>query len=229
MTKRLRPLAAGILAGGAVIAYDVLAHHVSAGPGAAPWTILLSLLPATLLLLELLHRRLGLVAAVLGGVATIGAAALLWPLLRGNLTHLYLAQYLGTNLALGAYFGRSLLHGRTPVCTTFATVLRPVSSPLVRRYTRQVTVVWTAFFLSSASMSVLLYLFAPITVWSLFTNLLYLPSLALMFIVEGQVRRRVLPPEDRHGIVASVRAYFASTRTPPPPVPDPDLPPRMSR
>ena len=50
-------------------------------------------------------------------------------------------------------------------------------------------------------------------IWSAFSNLFYLPSVALMFIVEGLIRRLVLPPEERHGIVESIRAYAASTRS----------------
>ena len=226
MTRRPGPLAGALLAGGAILAYDVLAHYVSASPDAAPWVALLTLLPASILLIELVHRRLGLIVALLGGLAGVGGALLAWPLVRDNLPHLYLLQYLGTNLALASYFGHSLLGGRTPACTTFAMVLHPSPSPTVIRYTRQVTLAWTLFFLASAGTSMLLYLLAPITLWSAFTNLFYLPSLALMFIVEGLVRRKRLPPEERHGIIASVKAYMTASRTPP--ITDPDLPPRIS-
>jgi hypothetical protein len=33
-----------------------------------------------------------------------------------------------------------------------------------------------------------------------------------MFVVEGLVRRLALPREERHGVIASLRAYQASTR-----------------
>lgn len=228
MKRRPGPLVTGLLAGSAIVAYDALAHYVSTYPDAAPWAALLSLLPATALLAELLHRRFGLPAALLGGLASIGFALLVWPLVRDNLTHLYLLQYLGTNLALASYFGQSLLGDRTPTCTTFAMLLHPSPSATVVRYTRQVTLAWTVFFFASACISILLYLFAPIALWSAFTNLFYLPSLALMFIGEGLVRRKRLPPEERHGIIASVKAYMTATRTPPPPITEPDLPPRIS-
>ena len=227
MTRRPGPLATGLLAGSAIVAYDVLAHYVSAYPDAAPWVALLTLLPATALLIELLYRRVGLTAAALGGLASIGGALLLWPLVRDKLTHLYLLQYLGTNLTLASYFGHSLLGGRTPACTTFALLLPPSPSPTVLHYTRQVTLAWTVFFLTSAGASMFLYLFAPIALWSGFTNLFYLPSIALMFIGEGLVRRTRLPPDQRHGIIASVKAYMTAARTSPPPTTEPDLPPRI--
>ncbi|MBL8460701.1 MAG: hypothetical protein JNM92_15155 [Zoogloea sp.] len=228
MKRRLGPLVTGLLTGSAIVAYDALAHYVSAYPDAAPWAALLTLLPAAAVLIELLHRRLGLIAALLGSIAGAGGALLVWPFLLDNLTHLYLLQYLGTNLALASYFGHSLVGDRTPTCTTFALLLHPSPSPAVLAYTRQVTVAWTVFFLASASISVLLYLFASIAQWSAFTNLFYLPSLVLMFIGEGLVRRRRLPPEDRHSVIASVQAYMTATRTPPPPITEPDLPPRIS-
>lgn len=229
MTPGRRRLAVGVLACSALAAYDALAHYVSAHPDAAPWAALLTLGPAALLLLDLLRRHLGRAAALLGGLAGAGAAVLVWPQLRENLTQLYLAQYLGTNLMLGGYFGRSLLPGQTPACTSFAEVLQAQLSPTALRYTRQVTVAWTLFFAVSAGLSVLLYLFAPLPVWSMFTNLFYLPSLALMFIVEGLVRRSVLPPHERHGILASVNAYIEHSRAAASPsLNTTDLPPRIS-
>lgn len=228
MTQGHRRLAVGVLACSALAAYDALAHYVSAHPDAAPWAALLTLGPAAALLLDLLRRRVGPTAALLGGLAGAGAAFLMWPLLRENLTHLYLAQYLGTNLMLGSYFGRSLLPGQIPACTTFAELLQPQLSQATLRYTRQVTVAWTLFFVVNASISVLLYLFAPLPVWSIFTNLFYLPSLALMFIGEGLVRRTVLPPHERHGILASVNAFIERSRAARPSLTATDLPPRIS-
>ena len=41
----------------------------------------------------------------------------------------------------------------------------------------------------------------------------------VMFLVEGLIRHRILPAEDRHGFIETIRAYQASTRsttTPPP-------------
>ena len=212
MTGKLRPLLAGLLAGGAIISYDGLTHYVSAVPDAAPWAALLTLMPATAFSLGLLFKRYGWLAAALGGLLVAGLLPRLWPLLRENLTWLYLAQHLSTNVALGLYFGRSLGAGQTPLCTTFAATAHPTLTPTLRHYTRRVTQAWALFFFISAALSALLYFLAPAETWSLFANVFYLPSLALMFLVEGLVRRRALPPEDRQGVIASIRAYQASTR-----------------
>lgn len=219
MTGQGHPLLAGLLTGGLIVAYDALAHYVSAFPDAAHWAALVTLAPAMALGLIFLHKRHGLVAAVLGGVILAALALHLWPEVKQNLTWLYLAQYLSTNLALGLYFGRSLGTGQTPACTVFASAVRDGLSPTLRSYTRKVTIAWTVFFLASALISTLLYFLAPAELWSLFSNVFYLPSLGLMFLVEGLIRHRILPAEDRHGFIETIRAYQASTRsttTPPP-------------
>lgn len=212
MSRAAPPLLNCVLACGAIAAYDGLAHYVSTFPDSAHWASLLTLGPIAAFALALIYRHLGWQAAALGGVMAAMAARQAWPALQGNMSALYLCQYLGTNLALGTYFGRTLTGGRTPACTGFAALLHPRQSPALLSYTRRVTVAWTIFFLGSAAASLSLYLLAPIQIWSVFSNLLYLPSLALMFIAEGLARHLVLPPEDRHGIIDSLRAYLASTQ-----------------
>lgn len=126
-----------------------------------------------------------------------------------------LGQHVGFNLILGAVFGRTLIGRRDPLVTGLARLLHERMTPALLRYTRQVTVAWTLFFLGSAALSVLLFLLAPIETWSVFANILMLPLVALMFVAENEVRKRVLPPEDQVGILAAVhafRAYRARTK-----------------
>jgi uncharacterized membrane protein len=59
------------------------------------------------------------------------------------------------------------------------------------------------------ALSALLFFFGPFEVWSVFTNLLTLPLIVLMFIIEYGVRVRVLPNE-QHNALSSVRAYWQS-------------------
>ncbi|WP_300438472.1 hypothetical protein [Zoogloea sp.] len=224
MTGPREPLLALLLPALLLVAYDGLVHYVSTIPNAANWAVAVTLLPALGIGLGLVARRFGPLAAALGGLALALFATFFWPALQhrlglqpgGHLRGLYLTQYLATNLTLALWFGRTLVGGRTPACTAFAAALQPAVSPLVARYTRRLTLAWTAFFVLSAATSALLYAVAPAAVWSFFSNLFYLPSLALMFIVEGLIRRVALPPEERHGIVESIRAYMASTRPGPP-------------
>jgi len=122
-------------------------------------------------------------------------------------------QHVGFNSLMGLVFGRTLLPGREPLVTGLARLIHEHMTPVLLRYTRQVTVAWTLFFLGSAALSVLLFLWAPIEAWSVFANILSLPLVALMFVVENEVRKRVLPPEDRVSILATFRAFRASMKS----------------
>jgi uncharacterized membrane protein len=201
----------GLVAVLAVIAYDGLAHYVSAVPGAAAWAAGISVLPGFALAIGLARARGGRIAAFAAAAGLVLLAALLWPTLRHNLPWLYLIQYLSTNFALGLYFGRSLRAGQTPACTHFASLVHRGMTPTLARYTRQVTVAWTAFFAGSALLSTLLFAFAPVAVWSFFANVLYLPSVVLTFVVEALLRRVVLPAGERMGMLDAVRAWRSAT------------------
>ena len=111
-------------------------------------------------------------------------------------------------LAVG--FGRSLRADETPLCTRLADRLHGPLTPAEVRYTRQVTVAWTWFFATLSLTTLVLYLAAPIAVWSLFVNFVIFPLIAAMFVAEQAVRRRVLPPADRGGILDAVQVYFTS-------------------
>jgi len=69
------------------------------------------------------------------------------------------------------------------------------------RYTRSVTRLWAAFFVLVTVATLLLYLLAPRSVWSLFVNFLILPAAVLLFAAELLWRRRALP----HAAHASLR------------------------
>ncbi len=128
-------------------------------------------------------RYLPLVVAV-GTIASLG-----W--LFGALSLLY-AVPVAINLSLCALFSSTLMPGNTPLITAYVELQYDSVTPEMRRYTRRVTVVWSGFFAIMALQSLLLALFAPVQVWSLFTNCLnYLFVLAL-FAAEYHIRRRVL-------------------------------------
>ena len=82
----------------------------------------------------------------------------------------------------------------------------------LERYTRQVTLAWSIFFGTMALVSTALFFAAPVKVWSGFANFLTAPLIALMFIVEYAVRRRMLPDVEHAGIVAGVQAFWKTPR-----------------
>ncbi|MHB8920443.1 MAG: COG4648 family protein [Halothiobacillus sp.] len=185
----------------------LLANFLSPKAEISGAMVALAFLPITLITLDVLWRTFGKYMALLAMALIIGGALMLLPQLQTQISLIYLLQHVTANLLLGFWFGQSLRQNRESVCTRFAGVLHPHMNPLLVRYTTRVTQAWTAFFFIMAFTSMLLYLFAPILVWSVFANTLTLPFLVLMFGVEYLVRRRVLPPEDQLGPMSACRAY----------------------
>lgn len=203
----LRGLAVGLL----VVAWALLAHYGIAGDAPPDLAAALATAPVVALVVILLWRVGNPLWIALGGLAILVLLALSWPSLRDNVTLLYYLQHVGTNLALGALFGRSLLGDQDSLVTQFAKLAHDgVISPAKARYTRQVTIAWTFFFFASAAVSTALFWLAPATAWSVFANLLGLPLLALMFIGEHLIRHRVLAPDDCSSIADTIRGYRAS-------------------
>jgi len=118
-------------------------------------------------------------------------------------------QSVGINTALAFVFGRTLAGGRQPLVTRVAAMVHEEMSPEMIRYTRQVTKAWTFFFVGYALVSAGLFFFAPIEAWSIFANILSMPLIGLMFLVENEVRKRTLPKRDQVGLVGTVRALRA--------------------
>jgi uncharacterized membrane protein len=92
-------------------------------------------------------------------------------------------------LSLLTVFGASLAPGRKPIITVLAEASRGTLPPAVLVYTRRVTWAWCLFCVGQLSVSLLLLLFAPVTLWSEFINLCNLPLLATMFCGEFAWRK----------------------------------------
>ena len=155
--------------------------------------------------------------AVAGTVTTLLLAVSLWhfwPRLIDNFALLYLLQQFGFYALLAATFGSTLISGRTPLCTMLADRVHGPLSAAELRYTRQVTAAWALFFLLNLLATVLLYEFAPLQTWSFCANFVAPPLIALMFVGEYAVRRRVLPQVDSGGLMATLRVYFLKPRSP---------------
>lgn len=90
--------------------------------------------------------------------------------------------------ALLVGFGYTLLPGHEAILTRAVNAVRGPLPPEMIVHTRRVTFAWCCFFAAQLLGSLLLYLFAPLEVWSLFINVLNLPLVVLMFVVEGVYR-----------------------------------------
>lgn len=77
------------------------------------------------------------------------------------------------NLAMLAFFAGSLFPGKDPLITTFhrLTVSQDID-PAIAAYMRRLTWIWVLLFGVMALESAALALFAPLVIWSLFSNFL---------------------------------------------------------
>lgn len=203
------PLLRGTLVGGLAVTWSVLAHRASIG-GASDLAAAFAMLPIAIVAVLLLRRIASPFWTPVAAFAALALMALIWPKLRENVALLYYLQHVGINLALAFVFGRTLGSGAKPLVTQLAHFAHPEGmSPARRRYTRQVTVAWTIFFLGVAAVSTGLFWLAPAAVWSVFANFLMLPLILAMFAGEHLCRNLVLPPADRGSIADTFRAFRA--------------------
>jgi uncharacterized membrane protein len=91
-------------------------------------------------------------------------------------------------LGLLALFAGSLLPGREPLISIVSRRIRGALSEEIAVYTRRVTWMWGFFFAGQLVGSLVLFLFAPVAVWSLFVNVLNFPLVVLLFGVEYAYR-----------------------------------------
>jgi uncharacterized membrane protein len=82
------------------------------------------------------------------------------------------------------FFSRTLAPGNEPLITRLARRVHGSLPPAMQSYTRRLTIAWCWFFGAQVAVSVFLGAFATVGAWSAFVNLLNLPLLALMFLVE---------------------------------------------
>lgn len=160
-----------------LIAYPV-AIHATIINGYTAAALLMLLVAPVFLTSRSLTARLFTALAVAATVALLAAM-----IKNGEQLLLYLIPVL-INASLAVFFGRSLLPGKTPLITRFSILLRGKLEPRVVSYTRRVTQLWTLFFIMLALESLLLALFAPLEIWSLFTNLLNYLLAGLLFTGE---------------------------------------------
>lgn len=196
-----------------VAAYALLSYLLMLHAADEPWAVLALLAPGTLALVAaaLASRRRGL--AALGLLALAGLAALAMTTAAGRVERLYVAQHAGIHLALGWTFAHTLRAGGLPMITAFALrVHRERLTAEMRAYTRRLTRLWCGYFVGMAVFSVLLYLLAPWSAWSLFANLLTPLSAAALFLGEHLVRYRLHPEFDRVDWRAALRASLARDR-----------------
>lgn len=135
---------------------------------------------------------------------------------RWNLAVAYGIPHAAINLFLLWFFGRTLVRGREPLITRFARRLHETLAPEIEVYTRRVTLAWCVFFAAQIMLSILLFAYAPVSVWLLFISLLTFPLLALMFLGEYIYRVMRYPKHPRVSIWKAIQVFskdFSASRS----------------
>jgi uncharacterized membrane protein len=206
--RRRLQLAAVILF---VVAYAALSHYSNSMAKTHDLGVGLAVGPVLTVGLLLLWRWTHWGVALLAAAAVAALLRQYWPVLERSFTWVYLIQESGFYSLMAASFGQSLLGDRVALCTQLADKIHGPLTPQEVLYTRRVTAAWALFFIVIVLVTVGLFLFAPLRIWSLFANFCVLPLIGLMFVAEYAVRKHALPQVRRRGILAAVRVYFASS------------------
>ncbi len=201
-----RALAAAGAAIGCV-GYAVLAHHAASvsSPGLFEASVFIA--PMMAFAAALAWRSPRRAWWLVLWVAAAGALVLARERLGAGTHWVLLAQHVGINAMMALVFARTLAPGAVPLISRLAAMVHGELTPRLVRYTRAVTWAWVIFFALTVAVTLVLFAFAPLPVWSGFVNLLSMPLLGAMFVGEYAVRVLLIPREERSTLFKSVAAW----------------------
>jgi uncharacterized membrane protein len=209
--KRLFVIAAIALAGAAYLAFS---HFLTIAERPSTLMLTLGVTPLTVMtLVAAWHSRMRWWALTF--LAVLALAVLLYlEESRNHVNWLYFMQHAGAMTLLAITFGSTLGRGDSDaLCSRVTRLMLPgPADPAYMRYTWKITLAWTVYFITSAVVSVGLFFFGPIAVWSWFANLLTPLIVGLMFVIEYLVRVRVLPDRAHFSIAQTIQAYRSYER-----------------
>jgi uncharacterized membrane protein len=196
----------------AFLGYQFLLHKVTLSGPLTPFSAALIFIPFVIATGWAIALELGLRLALL--ITTImtmlGLAEVylfgLPPAIIFGLPHLV------TNLFLMWFFARTLKDGREPLITSIARRVHGSLTPDIEIYTRHVTFAWSLFFALQVVVSLGLYIFASLEVWSVFINILNAPLIILMFVCEYAYR--ILRYREHQSSILSGFQFFARADKP---------------
>ena len=188
----------GLLAA-AVISYPIVVHlQVLAGDPLAAILVVLGLFTAALIVA--LFNRNRVVAVTL--FCTILASALM--MAGGAAAQILYLPPIVINALLAAWFAGTLRSGQIALITRYAQAIDGELSPAQIIYTHRLTAAWAIFFGLMALESILLAAYAPVVLWSLFTNFLNYLFVICFFIVEYAIRKCAMPDVKHPGFLRFV-------------------------
>jgi uncharacterized membrane protein len=191
-----------------ILSYSLLAHYTLQSKTHATIGVMVALAPIVLtcfvLAYKAKHRILMLTLLLLASPLFW----LIWSHFKQHYDWIYWLVHESLQFVLFIMFARTLMPDKQPLCSQFAQMVHGSLSPELVDYTRNVTIAWSLFFIIVMIISSWLFFFHPIKVWSIFSNFVYLPLVAMMFIIEYIVRFWVLPKKDRANIMHAVHAFM---------------------
>jgi uncharacterized membrane protein len=149
--------------------------------------------------------------------ATTLTALLAAVALRGgaDVNRLYVLQHAAIHAMLAFAFGVTLRPGSTALITMMALRIHTRFTLAMQVYTRRLTALWVAYFVSMIVLSLALYLLAPWAWWSFFCGVLTPLSAVLFFVGEHFWRYRRHPEFERVTLRRVLQAWRATgTSTP---------------
>lgn len=197
-------LGVGLLA---AIGYAALSYGLMLHAAGQPWAVAALLGPLLLMALAVALRRRHaptLVALAFAGLGIAGVVA------RGgvaDINRLYVLQYVGIHLALCATFASTLRRGRPSLIGRVAQQVHGTLTPDMLAYTHRLTVVWAAYFISMAALSLGVYAVCSWAAWSLLANVMTPLAVAGLFVGEYLLRYRLHPEFEHASLMDAVRAY----------------------
>ena len=202
----VRAVSTGLLA----VAWAIASYFNSASGHPSGWGVALALAPLSLVAVLGLWRMPQRWLAAGLALALLGLLVWAWPVLIHSIATLYFLEHTGVYTLLSALFARSLTGSGESLVTQMARrVHGGVLSEHQQRYTRQVTLAWSLFFAAMVLVSVVLFIWAPLRVWSAYATLLGGPLIGVMFVGEWLVRRWVMPNEVRATLKEMASAWQA--------------------
>ncbi len=186
------------------------AHYAIALASAPTLGALVALVPLAALLLVALRRSRARGPVLWLLLAAAGAALWLgWGGLERHYPNVYFLEHVGHEPRARRDVRPHALRQRpSPYARASRGSLHGELPPEVARYTRQVTLAWTVFFLALAGLSCALFLGGFVAAWSVLANFLTLPLVTAMFVVEYAVRSRMIKDWRRGSILDGLRAFW---------------------
>ena len=191
-----------------IFAYSIIANHTLQSETHAALGALVAIAPIllTCVLIALRSKQRALILVALVLISPL--FWLTWSHFKQHYDWIYWLEHESLQLALLIMFARTLRSNRQPLCTQFAEMIHGQLSPELISYTRKVTIAWVIFFACVILVSCWLFFFYPIGTWSIFSNFIYLPLVALMFMIEYIVRIWALPKMDQSSIMDAIHAFM---------------------